>query len=226
MLRRKKKPADPQKGSPAPPSFVPDMEFMEQVLQTLSGGMRELSRLAKKPQEAQLLQHKCLQARGTVSYAQALLKLQKIRQAPGEPQALVAVINEALNNLRGEFLYAGVAVRRPPEEALQSVEVPHRLVRFLLEEMVTCGLRCAPSGKQLHMGATRIGQTLLLGLRTEGGQPLLQAPLFSLPGEEEKLAQPEDYGFAFCRTLATLAGWQFRWEVDAAGLRMFLDIRL
>jgi hypothetical protein len=59
-------------------------------------------------------------------------------------------------------------------------------------------------------------------MRTEG-EALQQPPLIPQLSEKEIPAK-EDYGFTICRAIAALPGWEFRWEADEAGVRMFLDI--
>ena len=231
MLRRKKKAAmlAAQEASARialagrPKLPPPERAFFDMLLQALSGGLYELAHAAKKPQGDDLLR-KCVQARGTVAYAQALLRLEELPQLQDSPEELQAVLNTAVNQMRREFLYAGTALRRPPDDALQGVAVPRELTSFLLEEMLACCLRCAPEGRQLHINARRIDETLLLSMRSEGYTPPLP-PLIPPLGEEEH-ADDADYGFAMCRAIAAMAGWEFRWEADAAGVRMFLDIRL
>ena len=231
MLRRKKKAAmlAAQEESARialakqPKLPPPERAFFDMLLQALSGGLHELAHAAKKPLRDDL-QRKCVQVRGTVAYAQALLRLEELPQLQDSPEELLAVLNTAVNQLRREFLYAGTALRRPPDEALQGVVVPRELTSFLLEEMIGCCLRCAPEGRQLHINARRIDQTLLLSMRSEGCRPPLP-PLIPPLGEEEEHADDADYGFAMCRAIAAVAGWEFRWEADEAGLRMFLDIR-
>jgi len=152
------------------------------------------------------------------------LRLEEFDELQDSPEELPAVLNTAVNKLRREFLYAGTALRRPPDEALQSIVVPREVTTFLLEEMIACCLRCAPAGKQLHIGAKRIGDTtLLLSMRSEGYTPQLP-PL--IPPLDEEEPNDTDYGFAMCRRVAALTGWSFRWDADEAGARMFLDIKV
>jgi len=201
--------------------------FFDMLLQALSGGLLELAHAAKQPQEDELLR-KCAQTRGTVAYAQALLRLEQFAGKQDSPEELLAVLNTAINRLRREFLYAGVALRRPPDDALQGDVFPHELTAFLLEEMITCCLRCAPEGKHLHMAAKRIDNTLLLSMRSEGRTQQLP-PLIPPLGEDKSSSMgygDADYGFAMCRAIASMAGWEFRWEADEAGIRMFLDIKV
>jgi len=201
---------------------LPEVEraFFDMLLQELYGGLQELEQLAKKSAGEALL-HKCTQARGTVAYAQALLRLEDYPYAQDQPEELPAVFNAAANSLRREFLYAGVTLRRPPDEQMLGVIVPDNLMRFLLEEMVRCCLRCAPRGRNLHVGAKRIGAALLLSMRTEG-RTLQQTPL--IPPLHAQERYEEDYGFALCQAIAALGAWEFRWEADEAGVRMFLDL--
>jgi len=201
----------------------PERAFFDMLLQALEAGLHDLEKLTRKPSDNTELLLKCVQTRATVSYAQALLRLEALKQAqPGETAALPDILNDALNGMRRAFLFAGVTPRRPADEPLRGVAVPRELTLFLLGEMIACCLRCMPYGRSLHIGARRIGGLLLLGMRTEG-EALQQAPLIPLLAREEDC---EDYGFAVCRAIAALAGWEFRWEADEAGVRMFVDITI
>ena len=200
-----------------PPLPLPQRAFFDMLLEALGDGLHELGTIAKTPR-GDNLPRKCSQLRATVSYAQALLRLEELPQAQGTPEELTAVLNAAVNKLRREFLYAGVAIHRPPDEPLRGVMVPGEATAFLLEEMISCCLRCAPMGKHLHLGARRIDHTLLLSMRTEG--PARQQQPLIPPLDEDEC---EDYGFAMCRRIAAHAGWEFRWEADGAGVRMFLQ---
>ena len=230
MLRRKKKAAllaaqeEAARVALAEQAKLPPPEraFFDMLLHALSGGLHELAHSAKAPPWDDL-PLKCTQARGTVAYAQALLRLEAFDELEDAPEELPVVLNIAENQLRREFLYAGTALRRPPDEALRGVVVPREVTAFLLEEMMACCLRCAPEGRQLHIGAKQIGDSLLLSMRSEGYVPQLP-PL--IPPLDDEAPGGLDYGFAMCRRVAALAGWAFRWDADEAGVRMFLDIRL
>jgi len=215
---------------PAPPR-LPEAEraFFELLLQGLSAGLQESEKELRKLAGRGELLRRSARLQGTVAYALALLRLEELHAAeqPAEPVEAAALLNVAVNNLRRSFLYAGVAVRRAGQEPAYPVRAPRELALFLLEEMLSCCLRCAPEGRSLYIGMRQIGETLLLGMRTEG--PVLQQspliPLLPSGGEDDTPPPEEDYGFAMCRVLAARLGWAFRWEADEAGVRMFLDIR-
>jgi len=250
LAKKKNRPAEPDKAPlraslPAPPQ-LPGAEraFFEILLESLSAGLQECEKDLRKPAERGELLRENARLQGTVAYARALLRLEAMYHAdkPAEPEEaeISSLLNVAVNNLRRSFLYAGVAVRRAGQEPSHTLRVPRALALFLLEEMLACCLRCAPEGRNLHIGLRPIGGALLMGLRTEG-PALQQSPLIPLlyhpnesadapgapPREEndEAAAPEEDYGFAMCRVLAARLGWLFRWEADEAGVRMFLDIR-
>ena len=236
-IRRKKEIVLPKEDKEGPARIavaaqprMPDMEraFFDELLRALYAGMQDVEKLAKRGGDGGQLLRKCGQARGTVAYARALLRLEELAaaRAADEPASLSAVLNQAEKKLRREFLYAGVAARRPDDERLSAFAVPREAALFLLEEMMACCLRCAPEGKNLHIGANRIGDVLLLVMRTEG--PALQQPplIPPLPQEGDAAGPDEDYGFSVCHAAAALLGWEFRWEADEAGVRMFLDVRL
>ena len=230
---------------PEPPR-LPETQrvFFEILLKELAGGLQESEKELRKLVGRGELLRKSSRLRGTVAYARALLRLEEIHRADQEPKLeqaeLSSLLNLAVNGLRRSFLYAGVAVRRPGEEPASTVCAPKELVLFLLEEMLSCCLRCAPEGKNLYINSRPIGSLLLLSMRTEG-PALQQSPLIPLlyhpnesadsPGTPDREgddgddpAPEEDYGFAMCRVLASQLGWAFRWEADEAGVRMFVDI--
>ena len=237
MKKRDKVIARPDEGfrrAPVPePPRLPETQrvFFDILLEALAAGLQESEKdLRKLIQHGELLR-KAGRLRGTVAYARALLRLEEL-QREGLPPAserfeISPLLNLAVNSLRRSLLYAGVAVRRPGEEPAFTVHAPKEIVLFLLEEMLTCCLRCAPEGRNLHISTRPIGSVLLLSVRTEG-PALQQSPLIPLlprEGESEDPVTEEDYGFAVCRVLAAQLGWAFRWEADEAGVRMFLDIR-
>jgi hypothetical protein len=226
-------PAEPSPRAPVmEPPKLPEAEhaFFGILLRELYGGVQEAEKLAKKPEPA-LLSQKLLRLRSSLSYALALLRLDELRAMPTQPEpaSMPTLLNIAVNNLRREFLYAGVAPRRASEEPQLNIAAPQAFMLFLLEEMLGCCLRCvepsASLGKNLYIGLKQIDRTLLLSLRTEG-PPLLQAPLIPILTQEEPAdgSPPQEYGFALCAVLADHLGWPFRWEADEAGVRMFLDI--
>jgi len=204
--------------------------FFEILLKELAGGLQENEKeLCRLIRHGELLR-KSSRLRGTVAYGRALLRLEALQRsdlpAEAEKAELSALLNIAVNNLRRSFLYAGVAVRRPDGELSFAVQAPREHVLFLLEEMLSCCLRCAPEGRNLFVNMRPIGNLLLLSMRTEG-PPLQQSPLIPLlprEGDSDDPAPEEDYGFAICRVLAAQLGWAFRWEADEAGVRMFVDI--
>jgi len=215
---------------PAPPK-LPEVErtFFEILLKELAGGLQENEKELRRFVERGELLRKSSRLRGTVAYARALLRLEELQRSglPAETERaeISILLNIAVNNLRRSFLYAGVAVRRPSPEPSFVVRAPREPALFLLEEMLSCCLRCAPEGKNLYINTRPIGGLLLLSMRTEG-PPLQQSPLIPLlPRDSEGEDAPEeDYGFAMCRVLAAQLGWAFRWEADEAGVRMFVDI--
>jgi len=218
---------------PEPPQ-LPDAQraFFDILLKELAGGLQESEKELRKLVGRGELLRRSSRLRGTVAYARALLRLEEMQREglPDEPEELEvpALLNLAVNGLRRSFLYAGVAVRRPGEEPAYTVCAPKALVLFLLEEMLSCCLRCAPEGRNLYINSRSIGSLLLLSMRTEG-PALQQSPLIPLLPREESEdgdapAPEEDYGFAMCRVLAAQLGWAFRWETDEAGVRMFVDI--
>ena len=204
--------------------------FFDILLGELAGGLQEAEKELRRPAQREELLRKNSRLRGTVAYARALLRLEELQREGLPPEDgesdLPSLLNLAVNSLRRSFLYAGVAVRRPGEEPSFTVRAPKGLMMFLLEEMLSCCLRCAPEGRNLHVNMRPIGDVLLLSMRTEG-PALQQSPLIPmLPRESDSEgdASEEDYGFAMCRVLAAQLGWAFRWEADEAGVRMFLDI--
>ena len=220
--------------TPVPePPLLPETQraFFEILLKELAGGLQESEKELRKLVGRGELLRRSSRLRGTVAYARALLRLEEIHRADQEPKLeqteLSSLLNLAVNGLRRSFLYAGVAVRRPGEEPAYTVCAPKELVLFLLEEMLSCCLRCAPEGRNLYINSRPIGSLLLLSMRTEG-PALQQSPLIPLLPQEDNSsdtpAPEEDYGFAMCRVLAAQLGWAFRWEADEAGVRMFVDI--
>ena len=236
MKKRAKVIARPDEGfrrAPVPePPKLPEAQraFFDILLGELAGGLQEAEKELRRPAERDELLRKNSRLRGTVAYARALLRLEKLQQEGLPPEDgesdVASLLNLAVNSLRRSFLYAGVAVRRPGEELSFAVRVPKDLMLFLLEEMLSCCLRCAPEGRNLHVNMRPIGDVLLLSMRTEG-PALQQSPLIPLlprnDGSDDS-APEEDYGFAMCRVLAAQLGWAFRWEADEAGVRVFLDI--
>ena len=234
--KKKGKPFTPPSGAPlrapvpAPPK-LPEVEraFFEMLLGELGAALQENEKDLRKPVGRAELLRRNSRLRGTVAYARALLRLEEFQHteqdANEEQTEAAALLNVAVNNLRRSFLYAGVAVRRPAREPAFAVCAPKGLALFLLEEMLSCCLRCAPEGRNLYINTRPIGSLLLLSMRTEG-PPLQQSPLIPLlPQEDDDGAAPEeDYGFAMCRVIAAKLGWAFRWEADEAGVRMFVDV--
>ena len=217
---------------PEPPR-LPETQraFFDILLKELAGGLQESEKELRKLVGRGELLRRSSRLRGTVAYARALLRLEGLRRADPpeeEPERheISSLLNVAVNNLRRSFLYAGVAVRRPGEEPAFTVRAPRELVMFLLEEMLTCCLRCAPEGRNIYINTRPIGPVLLLSMRTEG-PPLQQSPLIPLLPQEngsDAPAHEEDYGFAMGRVIAAQLGWAFRWEADEAGVRMFVDM--
>jgi len=236
MKKRAKDIAKPDEGfrrAPVPePPKLPEAQraFFDILLGELAVGLQENEKELRKPARREELLRQNSRLRGTVAYARALLRLEALQREglppeDGENDA-ASLLNLAMNSLRRSFLYAGTAVRRSEAEPAFTVRAPKELALFLLEEMLSCCLRCAPEGRSLHINMRPIGDALLLGVRTEG-PALQQSPLIPLlprndAGEDSDPG--EDYGFAMCRVLAAQLGWAFRWEADEAGVRMFLDI--
>ena len=218
--------------APAPePPELPEAEraFFDILLEALAGGLLESEKELRKLAGREELLYKYSRLSGTVAYARALLHMEDMRREglSGEPEEmeLSALINLAVNGLRRSFLYSGAAVRRPEEGSAFAVCAPREPVLFLLTEMLSCCLRCAPAGRNLYINTRPIGDMLLLSLRSEGPS-LQQSPLIPLLSKQEGGDAPEeDYGFAVCCSLAAHLGWALRWEADEAGVRMFLDIR-
>ncbi|MDR1927348.1 MAG: hypothetical protein LBQ33_01750 [Oscillospiraceae bacterium] len=203
-------------------------DFFDHLLRELYAGLQDLEQCAKRQDRAgkneELLQ-KSGRLRGTVAYAEALLRLEDGKGQPAEaavPAELLSLINIAVNNMRREFLYAGVTAHRPVGSELL-LQVPREAFLFLLEEMIGCCLRCSPRGKNLHFDLKLVQQSRLLILRTEGAA-LQQTPLLPLLGQQEEGGAPEDYGFSMCELLARRLHLRFRWEADEAGVRMFLTM--
>lgn len=219
-------------------SRLPEVErsFFTLLLRQLYAGLQDLEQMLKRPEakssrEEQL--HKSGRIRATTAYALALLRLEDLRNGQPQPETLdlLSLLNIAVNALRRDFLFAGVSVRRPPSIAPVEVRVPKETFLFLLEEMLGCCLRCAPHGKNLHIGLREIPGALLLSMRTEG-EAVQHTPLMPLPGakdEEDEEEEPSeggtaDYGFAVSSMLANRLGCRLRWETDGAGVRLFLEI--
>ncbi len=239
LLNRKK-----QKSVPEPPPAqsqpvgrLPDVErsFFTLLLQEMYGGLQDLEQMAKRPdpkQGREEMLHKSGRIRATAAYALALLRLEDFSaaQEPSERFDLLTLLNISVNALRRDFLYAGVSVRRPPSIAPVEIRVPKETFLFLLEEMLSCCLRCAPHGKNLHITLREAPRALLLSMRTEGAavqhSPLL--PLFAAEEEKAEVSNmptpEEDYGFAVSRVLADRLQCGLRWETDGAGVRLFLEI--
>ncbi len=213
------------------PPRLPEVErkFFELLLRELSAGMQEQEKDIRALVKHGALLRNTSRLRSTVAYARALLRLEELQRngLPAETKdvEISLLLNLAVNGLLRSFLYAGVAVRRQDQEPSFQVHVPQEHALFLFEEMLTCCLRCAPEGKNIHVSLRKIGSVLLLTMRTEG-LALQQSPLIpQLTGKDDAAAAPEeDYGFAMCRVLAAKLGWAYRWEADEAGVRMFLDI--
>ncbi|MDR1464986.1 MAG: hypothetical protein LBJ11_06790 [Oscillospiraceae bacterium] len=222
----------PRTSTGAPPDAATERAFQQELLALLNDHLLEAEELSRHPERLAELAQKTARLRATVQYARAALRLEELPPlGPPEPLELGAALNTVLNQLRREFLFAGVQLRRVRPDSPVPLAAPREALLFLLEELLTCALRCSPRGRCLHLGLTRMKRQLLLSLRTEGRResapPLL--PVLgerSLPQEGDPAAAREDYGFSVVHTLAVRLGWQFRWETDAAGVRLFLEISL
>ncbi|MCL2106518.1 MAG: hypothetical protein FWH26_05615 [Oscillospiraceae bacterium] len=219
---------EPEAASCPEPPRLPALErsFFDLLLRELSAGLRDMEQALRKSggPEGEEARPACGRLRATVAYAQALLRLEELRALGGQPEQVdfAALLNQAVNALRREFLHAGVSVRRPQSEEPILLTVPREAFLFLLEEMLACCLRCSPGGRQLHIAVKRIDELLLLSLRSEGAS-VQYPPLLPLPGGDEA-APRSDYGFSLARILADMLPGRFRWEADGAGVRMFLEI--
>jgi hypothetical protein len=216
-----------KKQPPVPVMPKAERAFFSLLLREIYAGLQDLEQLARRPgkNDGPELPHKSRRIRATAAYALAALRMEESTDATEAPEVLdlLSLLNIAVNALRRDFLFAGVSVRRPSPVTPLRIRAPKEGLLFLLEEMLGCCLRCAPSGKNLHIALKEMPQGTLLSMRSEGAS-VQHPPLIPLPAVPGEPVPPQDYGFSVVKILAERLGLPFRWETDGAGVRLFLEI--